>query len=111
VIPNDDVGVVDGTWTINGETITGLLNTITATSPLITVTTSFAPSDATSYVGVAVNDMFVLVHQASDTVGASTASSTSETSTAVRVGGNENGLGTIAAVCCLAIALGALLVV
>ncbi|KAF4636553.1 hypothetical protein G7Y89_g1531 [Cudoniella acicularis] len=96
ILPDGDVGTVYGTWTIGGQTITGGLETITATSPLSTVTTSFAPSDATSYIGVAVNDMFILVHQASDTAMASTASSTSKTNSAVRVRGNENGLGVVA---------------
>ncbi|KIM99875.1 hypothetical protein OIDMADRAFT_19798 [Oidiodendron maius Zn] len=93
--------------------ITGAVETITGTLPLQTVMTTFAPSEATSYIGVAVSDMFTLVHQASDTAVASTASasSTSKTNMAVRVRGNENGRGIVAAACCLAVTLGALLVV
>jgi hypothetical protein len=111
ILPDGDVGSVYGTWTIGVETVTGDLETITATTPLLTVTTSFAPSEATSYIGVAVQVMFLLVHQASDTEMASTASSTSKANSAVRVRGNENRLGVVATVCCLAFALGALLVV
>jgi hypothetical protein len=109
LLPDGDVGIVNGTWTIAGQTITGGLETITATAPLSTVTTSFPPSEATSYVGVAVNDMFILVHQASDSARGSTASSTSKTNSAVRVRGNGNKLGIIATVCCLALALETLL--
>ncbi|KAH6983760.1 hypothetical protein EDB80DRAFT_735305 [Ilyonectria destructans] len=89
----------------------------TATSLLSTVTTSFAPSEATSYVGVAISDMFTLIHQASDAAEASTASgtgvsasSTSKKSAALRVRGDVKGLG-VAAVYCLALAVGAFLVV
>jgi hypothetical protein len=53
--------------------------------------------------------MFILIRQASDI---STASSTSKPNAAMHVRSNENGLGVVAAsVCCLALALGALLVV
>jgi hypothetical protein len=86
---------------------------ITGTIPLSTRTTKFAPSEATRLVGVAVSDMYILVHQASDTAmasTASTASSPSKTNAAVRVRGNENGLGAVAIVYCLALALRSLLV-
>ncbi|KAH6982577.1 hypothetical protein EDB80DRAFT_735947 [Ilyonectria destructans] len=117
IIPDGDVGTVYGTWTIGGQTITGALDTIKATSPVSSVTASFAPSEATSYVGVAISDMFILVHQASDAAKASTtsgtsasASSTSKTNAAVRVRGNGDRLG-VATVCCLALILGAVLAV
>jgi len=60
--------------------------------------------------------MFTLIHKASDTSGgvglSSTPTSTASTkpNSAGRVGGHEKGLGAVAAVCCVAFALGALLV-
>lgn len=111
--PSGDLSIVNGTWTVAGRMITGVVDKITGTILLITSTTSFTPAEATSYVGVAVSDMFTLVHQASDTAVASTASasSTSKTNAAVRVRGNENGRGVVTAVCLPAMVLGALLVV
>jgi len=64
--------------------------------------------------------MFILIHEASDTTGvagsSSTASSTGGSSStkpnsAVCTRGSEKGLGVVAAVCCVAFALGTLLVV
>jgi hypothetical protein len=75
-----------------------------------------------SYVGVANQAMFLLVHQASDTTGtgaatgtgtgtsSSTGTGTTKPNSAVRVRGNENRLGLIASVCFVAFVLGALLV-
>ena len=108
VFPDGDLGTVSGTWTIGGQTITGGLLTITATTPLSTMTTSFAPSEASSYVGVAVEGLYILVHQASYTVTALTPSSASKKNSAVRVRGSGNGLGIVAAVCCLSFFLGTL---
>ncbi|KIM92676.1 hypothetical protein OIDMADRAFT_185076 [Oidiodendron maius Zn] len=111
ILPGSDLSAVFGTWTMGGETITGNLETITGLIPISTRTTSFAPTEATTLVGVAANDMFILVHQASDTAStASTASSPSKTNAAVSMRGNKNGLGIVAIVYCLALALGALLV-
>ena len=99
-----------GTWTIGGQTVTAGLETITATTPVSTRTTVFAPSEATSYVGVAVTDMVVLVHQASDTgKGGPAPTTTSKPNSAVRVRGSEKRIGVVAAVCCLALAVEALL--
>ena len=111
LLPGRDLNPVSGTWTMGGVTITGNLEMITGTIPISTRTTSFAPTEATTLVGVAVNDMFILVHQASDTAStASTASSPSKTNAAVRMRGSKNGLGIVAIVYCLALALRTLLV-
>ena len=111
ILPGSDVSNVSGTWTMGGETITGLLLAITGTIPISTSTTSFAPTEATTLAGAAVNDMFILVHQASDTAStASTASSPSKTNAAVRMRGNKNELGIVAIVYYLALALRTLLV-
>ena len=69
--------------------------------------TTFSPAQATELGGMAAQDMFILIHQASDT---STAASPSKTGAAVSVRGNVNGLGVIATVYCFALALTALLV-
>jgi hypothetical protein len=103
VFPNADVSVVSGTYTIGGQTITGGLETITAVSPLFAVSTSLASSDASSYVGFVYNDMFTLVHQASDTASPSGGSKPN-------AAGRATGLGEVATVC-LAIAFGALIAV
>ena len=108
-IPAADYTTVYGTWTLGEQTVTAGLDSFTATSPVITVTTSISPSEATSYVGVAYYRMFVLVYQSSDIAAASTASSTSKTSAAVRVRGNRNGPGLMATICCVVGVLGALL--
>lgn len=81
--PNEDPSTVRGTWIFGGETITAGLLTIMGTEPLAsTLTTSFAPSDVASYVGVAIEGMHILVHQASDIVTTSApTSATTSTST------------------------------
>lgn len=79
------------------------------TVPISTSTTSFSPSEASNVIGVAVENMYLLVHRASDTAMTSTAASPSKTNAAERVRGNENGLGAMTIVCCLALALIALL--
>lgn len=90
------------------------MGTITGTIPITQITTTSAPSDVSSYVGVANQVMFLLVHQASDATGTGTSSSTGTSTTkpnsAVRVRGNENRLGLIASVCFVAFVLGAFLV-
>jgi len=111
ILPEEDLGTVSGTWTIGEQTITGGLITITGTITSPAVTTSFAPSETSSYVGVAVEGMYILVHQASDIVTASTASSTSTKNSAVRVRGDGNGLGVVAAVCWLSFVFGAFLII
>jgi hypothetical protein len=119
-VPPGDIGTTSGIFTIGGQTITAELAGLTATTPLSTTTTSFAASDLPSLVGVAVQDMYILIHQASDTTGvadsSSTTSNTGGTSSTkpnftVRTRGSEKGLGVVAAVCCVAFALGTLLVV
>lgn len=59
--------------------MTGKLDTITGTTPIYLVTTTFPASKATS-VGVAVRAMFILVHQAADTAAALTAKQTEASS-------------------------------
>jgi hypothetical protein len=111
IIPSDDVGAVFGTWTIGGQTVTAELETITATTPISTRTTVFAPSEATSYVGVAATDIFILVHQASDTgKGGAASTTTSKPNSAVRMRGSEKRIGVVAAVYCLSLAVEALLI-
>lgn len=113
MLPYQDEGFVYGTWTFGSQIITASLDTLTATSPVWTMTTTFEASEATSYIGVAYQPMFVLVHQASDTVETSTPASTASTSKAngaVRTRGNGNGLGVVATGCVLGLVLGALLV-
>ncbi|KAH9208228.1 hypothetical protein DL95DRAFT_414975 [Leptodontidium sp. 2 PMI_412] len=121
--PEANYGTVNGTWTIGGQTITGGLLTITGTIPMSAVTTSFAPSEVTSYVGVALEGMGILVHQSSDIVTASatssaasstassTTSGTSKPNSALRVKGNGDMQGVVIAIWCLFFILGARLVV
>jgi hypothetical protein len=82
---------------------------------MTTALTTFAPSEASSYVGLALQDMFTLIHRASDSAVTSQASSSSTTTTkpnsAVGMRGDEHRLGLVASVCCVAFALGALLIV
>lgn len=108
--PVGDLGSVNGTWTFGEQTVTGKLDTITGTTPIYTVTTAFPASEATSYVGVAVSDMFILVHQASDTAAASTAKQTGASSSS---GSKTNAAGSLkmtphftAKMCFLSLALG-----
>lgn len=123
LFPPGDLERISGIWTIGGETITGDLISITGTTPIIVTSTSFSPSEATSYVGVAYEPLLLLVHRDPNTAMASstgdsdttrssttsTATSPSKTNAAVSVRGNENGVGAVTIVCCLALALRALL--
>ncbi|CAK7206883.1 hypothetical protein SEUCBS139899_009690 [Sporothrix eucalyptigena] len=101
-----------GTYTIDGETVTADLITVTATGsyPIVTDRTTFTSSDATSFVGVFINDMFTLIYQASDTAATATATGAAATTTATKsearsILAHENKFG-VTTVCCLAIALG-----
>jgi hypothetical protein len=113
--PEADYDTVTGTWTIGGQTITGGLLTVTGTMPISTVTTSFTLSEVTSYIGVALEGMGILVHQPSDIVTASaissTTSSTSKPNSALRVKSNRNTQGIVIAIWCLFFILGAHLVI
>lgn len=113
--PQADFGTVSGTWTLPEQTITGGLLTVTGTIPISTVTTSFATSEVTSFVGVAVEGMGILVHQASDIVTNSATSPTTSTTTkpnsALLVESNRDIQGVVVVIWCLFFVLGARLVV
>lgn len=114
---------MSGTFTIGGQPVTGNLLTITGTVPISRETTSFSDSEATHYIGLAVNKMYILVHQASDGTGegspatadatgstASTAPNPTKSNAAVRARGSADGLG-VGGIVLLTLALGALFVV
>ncbi|KAL2059921.1 hypothetical protein VTL71DRAFT_10076 [Oculimacula yallundae] len=133
MIPGEDIGTISGTFTFGGQVFTGGALTITGTIPYSTRTTSIERDEASSYVGVAVEEMGLLVHQSSDlktasvtslgsnatalitptastvpaTSTAPTSSSTTSTSSALHVKGN----GRVLAVLCLLLGIGASLVV
>jgi hypothetical protein len=97
---------------MGGQTVTGGLLTITGTTPGYTIRTSFAPSEASSYVGVAIEGLGILVHQASDILKTptATASSTPKGNSAGRIRDSGNGLGVVAIVVSCSFVLGALLI-
>lgn len=75
----DNFEPVSGTWTLGGHTVTGELLSVTGTKLLSSVSTTFAASRATDYVGVAVEGMGILVHRAADIASVTAAPSSAAT--------------------------------
>lgn len=112
ILPGDDLDLVTSTWTIAQDSIVAPEIQVTGTIPVSTSTTTLNSAETSLYVGVAVEDPFLIVHQASDAAkasSASTAASPSKTNAAASVRGNEKRLGAVTIACCCIFALGALL--
>ncbi|CAK7225622.1 hypothetical protein SCUCBS95973_005928 [Sporothrix curviconia] len=122
----DDVEtIVTGTFTIEGDVVTGALEELTATGsqPVSTQTTVFATAEASSYVGVLLYNGVMMVHQASDVTatptatgtgaGATAATTSSSKSSAARAsvrGSSQETTLSVLAVGCFALVLGSLFV-
>lgn len=121
--PPENFGTVNGTWVApGGKTITGEVVTITGTLPLTRTTTTFAPSDLASSVGVAVEGMGILIHRSTDVAKASvptnaagattgsgtapTTSSTSKPNAGIRMEGSLGVRGVVLAVWCMFFVVG-----
>ncbi|CAK7237465.1 hypothetical protein SBRCBS47491_009984 [Sporothrix bragantina] len=72
-----------GTYTIEGQAVTGGLIEITASGsqPVSSMTTEFSASEASSYVGVVFQGAMMLVHQASDVTATGAATGAGATGT------------------------------
>lgn len=127
VEPADETyATVNETWVAaGGKTITGQLIRATGTLPFSTITTTFAQSDISSSVGVAIEGMGILIHRSSDlekapgpvsagvtmtggTTTAPTAAAKSKTGAASVVRSNWNVQGALVAMWCLAFVLGSM---
>jgi hypothetical protein len=116
---DDSYGTANGTWgAAGGKTITGQLIRPTGTLPFSTVTTTFAQSDISSSVGVAIEGMGILIQRSSDlekapgpvsagvTTTAPTAATTSKMGAASRTGSNWSVQGVLVTAWCVAFVLG-----
>lgn len=119
VFPDADLDEVTKTYTVNGTTARGLVETVTGTYPITEVkTVTFDASKASSLVGISVMPVITLVHRQSDLQNAATATTTtgpaeSASNAAGRVGlrlGSWDGLGAVLGLTVVAMGLGATII-
>ncbi|KAJ6013377.1 hypothetical protein N7540_007968 [Penicillium herquei] len=111
--PSADLELVSATYWFDGVTVVGDIESLVATSPITQVVSKTFPTastEATSYVGVTIAPMVVLVHKEADLTNA-TATATSNA--AVRLGwsGVDRDMGIVLLVSMMGILFGTVLII